>query len=61
MKALFTKGFGSPGFQPDFSSPSMARVMMSEPVSGLFWLNARTLPSGRQERARCVLLLSVRR
>src|ERR1700674_1815443 len=60
LKALFTKGFGSPGFQPDFSSPSTDIVMMSKPVPVLSWRNASTLPSGRQEPAYCELLLSTR-
>ncbi len=34
---------------------------MSQPVLGFSWWNARTLPSGRQERAYFSLLLSARR
>src|SRR5260370_42225778 len=37
------------------------RVMMSQFVSMLSWWNARSLPSSRQDRAYCGLLLCVRR
>src|ERR1700674_2061737 len=60
-EGLFKKGFGSPGFQPDFSLPSMGRVMTSKFVSGLSWENARALPSGHQEGWICWNLFSVRR
>src|ERR1700693_5608752 len=39
----------------------MGRVITSKPVLGLSSWNAKNLPSGRQERAYCGLLLSVRR
>src|SRR5215204_928774 len=46
MAGVLTNGLGSPGFQPDRSSPSSGRAMISVPVLGFCSVNRRYLPLG---------------